>query len=123
MQTRMMDIDIFCVSLTLSAEKHGQMVSSPSVLLMCKKHLSRYLAGPAPDHSTYSSSSTSSDDEYNCDFNIQWIFHFECFHYMKNVYIKEFSAYCIQTSDYFTCHIKCTQAINDADEIAKAAFE
>ena len=43
---------------------------------------------------------------------------------MKNVYIKEFSAYCILTSDYCTCHVKCPQAIKiDADEIAKAAFE
>src|SRR5277367_2339615 len=33
-----------------------------------------------------SSSSSSSDDEYNSDFNIQWIFHFECFHYMKNIF-------------------------------------
>src|SRR5277367_1927883 len=71
-----------------------------------------------------SSSSTSSDDEYNCDFKVQWIFHFECFHYMKNVYIKEFTAYRIQTSDYFTCHVKCPLTVKiDADEIEKAAFE
>src|SRR5277367_2825606 len=51
-------------------------------------------------------------------------FHFECFYYIKNVYIKEFSAYCIQTSDYFTCHVKGPLAIKiDADDIAKAAFE
>ena len=71
-----------------------------------------------------SSSSSSSDDEYNSDFNIQWIFHFECFHYMKNVYIKEFTAFCIQTSDYFTCHVKCSPTVKiDADEIEKAVFE
>src|SRR5277367_1830767 len=71
-----------------------------------------------------SSSSSSSDDEYNSDFNLQWIFHFECFHYMKNVYIKEFTAYSIQTSNYFTCHIKCPSAVKiDANEIEKAAFE
>src|SRR5277367_3460708 len=71
-----------------------------------------------------SSSSSSSDDEYNSDFNSQCIFHFECFHYMKNVYIKEFTAYCIQTSDYFTYHVKCSPAVQiDADEIEKAVFE
>src|SRR5277367_608231 len=70
-----------------------------------------------------SSSSSSSDDEYNSDFKIQWIFHFECFHYMKNIFIKEFTAYCIPTSDYFTCHVKCSPAIAiDADEIAKHVF-
>jgi len=71
-----------------------------------------------------SSSSSSSDDEYNSDFKIQWIFHFECFHYMKNIFIKEFTAYCIPTSDYFTCHVKCSPAIAiDADEIAKDVFD
>src|SRR5277367_4180908 len=31
---------------------------------------------------------------------------------------------CIQTRDYFTCHVKCPLAVKiDADEIEKAAFE
>src|SRR5277367_3260103 len=65
-----------------------------------------------------SSSSSSSDDEYTSDF------HFECFHYMKNVFIKEFTAYCIQTSDYFTCQVKCSPGVAiDIDEFAKGVFD
>src|SRR6266853_204729 len=45
------------------------------------------------------------------DFDLQWIIHFECYHFLKHVYIKEFTAYCIQTSDYFTRFIKSPPGI------------
>src|SRR5271163_2369495 len=50
-----------------------------------------------------------SDSDSTCSvdtFALQWIFNFESFHYMSNVYIKEFTAYCIQTGDYITYYIK-----------------
>src|SRR5271163_2749265 len=49
---------------------------------------------------------SSSSSDSGVDFNLQWLFHFECFHYLGHVYIKEFTAYCIQTGDYFTYYIQ-----------------
>src|SRR3977135_2091623 len=36
----------------------------------------------------------------------QWISHFECLHYMKKVYIKEFCGYCIQTGETMIFYVK-----------------
>jgi len=36
----------------------------------------------------------------------QWICHFECLHYMKKVYIKEFCGYCIQTGETMIFYVK-----------------
>ena len=47
----------------------------------------------------------SSDSDDCNEFVMQWIIHFESFHYLKRV-IKEFCAYCIQTSEFFTCYVK-----------------
>src|SRR5271163_3838357 len=48
-----------------------------------------------------------SDSDCGVDtFDLQWLFNFECFHFMSNVYIKEFTAYCIQTGDFITYYIK-----------------
>src|SRR6266566_472542 len=44
-------------------------------------------------------------------FSVQWIIHFQCFHYLRHVYIKEFSAFCIQTNDYFTYYVKSAPAL------------
>src|SRR6266566_871038 len=44
-------------------------------------------------------------------FSVQWIIHFQCFHYLGHVYIKEFSAFCIQTNDYFTYYVKSAPAL------------
>ena len=67
--------------------------------------------------------STSSDDDVDYTFDLQWIFHFECFHYLKNIFIKEFSAYCIQTNDIFTCYIKSPPALQcEADFIEKETY-
>src|SRR5271167_3113684 len=49
---------------------------------------------------------SSSSSDSGVDFDLQWIFSFECFHYLGHVYIKEFTAYCIQTGDYFTYYIR-----------------
>ena len=49
---------------------------------------------------------SSSSSDSGVDFDLQWLFNFECFHYLGHVYIKEFTAYCIQTGDYFTYYIR-----------------
>jgi hypothetical protein len=45
----------------------------------------------------------SNDDRFT---RFQWIFHIECYHFLSEVHIKEFCAYCIQTGDSFTMHVK-----------------
>ena len=68
-------------------------------------------------------SDTSSDIDID-DFDIQWIFDFEAFHYFKHVYIKEFTAFCIQTNDFFTCYVKSPAAILiDASPLERACFK
>ena len=68
-------------------------------------------------------SDTSSDADID-DFDIQWIFDFEIFYYFKNVYIKEFTAFCIQTNDFFTCYIKSPATILiDASPLERACFQ
>ena len=53
-----------------------------------------------------------SDDENIDDLPpFQWIFHFECFHFLKRVYVKEFCAYCIQTGESFTLHINTPASV------------
>jgi hypothetical protein len=47
----------------------------------------------------------------NQDPPLQWIFHFECFHYMAKVYVKEFCGYCIQTGQSFLYHVKTPQSV------------
>src|SRR5271163_275346 len=49
---------------------------------------------------------SSSSSDSGVDFDLQRLFNFECFRYLGYVYIKEFTAYCIQTGDYFTYYIQ-----------------
>ena len=37
---------------------------------------------------------------------LQWIFHFECFHFLAHVYIKEFCGYCIQTGQTILYYVQ-----------------
>jgi hypothetical protein len=36
----------------------------------------------------------------------QWIFHFECFHFLNKILIKEFCGYCIQTGESILYHVR-----------------
>ena len=68
-------------------------------------------------------SSSSGDDDAE-DFNLQWIFHFECLHFLRNIYIKEFTGYCIQSNDIFTLYIKSPPAVwHDIDLLEKETYK
>jgi hypothetical protein len=58
----------------------------------------------------FDSDSDSSMDSVEDRFSrLQWVFHVECNHYLSQIHIKEFCAYCIQTGESFTLHIKAPQ--------------
>jgi len=44
------------------------------------------------------------------DCNLQWLFHIQYFHYFSKMHVREFTAYCIQTDETFTWHVKLSYA-------------
>ena len=45
------------------------------------------------------------------DAPLQWIFHFECFHFLRHVFVKEFCGYCIQTGEHILYYVKSPASV------------